>query len=108
MFVILSSSDLAIVSPLLDQDYFFSAFFFSTSILTKLTEGTVCLVCPDGEWHYRLIGTSRQRRRYLFTYFFAFFRREEESARQAQSASHALPVVRDVRSSLASRLPLLA
>ena len=83
MFVVFSSADLAIVSPLFffgDQNLFF---FFSTPILTKLTDGTVCLVCPDGEWHYMLIGTSRQRRRYLFTHllFFAFFKREEESVK---------------------------
>ena len=56
--------------------------------MTKLTDGTVCLVCPDGEWgNYWLIGSSLQRRRHLFIYLlflFAFFRREEESARQAR------------------------
>ena len=54
-----------------------------------------------------LIGTSRQSTA-LFIYFFAFFRLEEKRARQARSASHALPVVRDVRSSVASRLPPIA
>ena len=83
-------------------------FFFFTYILTKLTDGTVCLVCPEMEWHYMLIGTSRQSTALFVYFFFLFFRLENKRARQARSGSHAPPVVRDVRSSLASRLPPLA
>ena len=72
---------------------FFRVFFF-TSILTKLTDGTLWFVCPDGEWHYRLIGTSRQRRRYLFTYFFCVFQarggtRKASAERESRSSCRA-------------------
>ena len=107
MYVIFSSPDLIILHSFSSlffgvRDRLFVCFFlllfsffcfvFFTFTLTKLTDGTVCLVCPDSEWDHRLIGSSPQRRRYLFIYLLSFFyvfqaRGEKRKASSAERES---------------------